>query len=84
MNNASYADYDYLREHSQLLFPGASVQVTHTDDEVIHIDVNGHRFTFEITSDDEEYVFTDGRTTFADGKSRLPLGFLLTRLPKPS
>jgi hypothetical protein len=35
---------------------------------VIHIDVNGHRFTFEITSDDAEYVFSDGRTTF-----RIPL-----------
>ena len=68
MTNSSYADYDYLREHAQRLFPGASIEVIHTDDEVIHIDVNGHRYTFEITSDDEEYVFTDGRTTF-----RIPL-----------
>jgi hypothetical protein len=64
----SYADYDYLREHAQRRFPGALIDVIHTDDEVIHIDVNAHRFTFEITSDDEEYVFTDGRTTF-----RIPL-----------
>ena len=68
MTNSSYADYAYLRAHAQLLFPGASIEVIHTDDEVIHIDVNEHRFTFEITSDDEEYVFTDGRTTF-----RIPL-----------
>ena len=68
MTNSSYADYDSLREHAQLLFPGASIEVIHTDDEVIHIEVNGHRYTFEITSDDEEYVFTDGRTTF-----RIPL-----------
>ena len=68
MTNSSYADYDYLREHAEQLFPGASIAVIHTDDEVIHIDVNRHRFTFEITSDDEEYVFTDGRTTF-----RIPL-----------
>ena len=68
MTNSSYADYDYLREHAQLLFPGTSIEVIYTDDEVIHILVNGHRFTFEITSDDEEYIFTDGRTTF-----RIPL-----------
>ena len=66
--NSSYADNEYLREHAQRLFPGASIEVIHTDDEVIHIDVVGHRFTFEITSDDEEYVFTDGRKTF-----RIPL-----------
>ena len=64
MTKDSYADYDYLRVHTERLFPGASINVIHTDDEVIHIDVNGHRFTFEITSDDEEYVFTDGRRTF--------------------
>lgn len=64
MTNSSYADYDYLREHAQRLFPGASIEVIHTDDEVIHIDVNGHRFTFEITSDDPEYKFSDGQTTF--------------------
>lgn len=68
MTNTSYADYDHLREHAQRLFPGASIKVIHTDDEVIHIDVDGHRYTFEISSDDEEYVFTDGRTTF-----RIPL-----------
>ena len=64
MTNTSYADYEYLREHAQQLFPGASIEVIHTDDEVIHIDVNGHRYTFEITSDDEMYAFSDGRTTF--------------------
>ncbi len=60
----TYADYDHLLLHAQILFPRSDIQVTHTDDEVIHIDVNGHRFTFEITSDDEEYVFTDGREAF--------------------
>ena len=64
MTNSSYADYDYLREHAQLLFPGASIEVIHTDDEMIYIDVDGHRFTFEITSEDTAYVFRDGRTTF--------------------
>jgi hypothetical protein len=60
----TYADHDHLLDHAQRLFPGAKIAVTHTDDEIIHIDVNGHRYTFEITSDDEEYVFTDGRETF--------------------
>lgn len=68
MNKSSYADHDYLREHAQRLFPGALIEVFHTDDEVIHIDVDGQRYTFEITSDDEEYAFTDGQTTF-----RIPL-----------
>ena len=60
----TYADHDHLLDHAQRLFPGAKIDVTHTDDEIIHIDVNGHRYTFEITSDDEEYVFTDGCETF--------------------
>jgi hypothetical protein len=60
----TYADHDYLLDHARRLFPGGKIQVTHTDDEVIHIDVNGHRYTFEITSEDESYVFSDGRETF--------------------
>lgn len=59
-----YADHDHLLHHAQGLFPDAAIQITHTDDEIIHIDVDGHRYTFEIGSDDDEYVFTDGRTTF--------------------
>lgn len=68
MTHARYADYDYLLDHAQRLFPSSKIEVTHTDDEIIHIDVNAQRFTFEITSDDEGYVFTDGRSTF-----RIPL-----------
>ena len=37
----------------------------HTPAEVIHIDVDGYRFTFEIGSDDDEYIFTDGKVSFA-------------------
>lgn len=59
-----FADYDHLVDHAQRLFPGASIEVTHTDDEIIYIDVDGHCFKFEITSDDEKYIFTDGRETF--------------------
>lgn len=65
MTHASYTDYDHLLIHTQRLFPSATIEITYTDDEVIHIDVDGHRFTFEITSDDEEYVFTDGKEAFA-------------------
>ena len=54
----------YLLAHAQALFPGAVVNVIHTPDEIIHIDVEGHRYTFEIGSDDDEYVFTDGVTAF--------------------
>ena len=60
----TYADHEHLLDHAQRLFPDAEIHITHTDDEIIHIDVNGHRFTFEITSDDEEYVFTDGSEKF--------------------
>lgn len=64
MSNIPYADYHHLLDQAQLQFPRAAVEVIHTDDEVIYIDVDGHRFTFEATSEDEEYLFSDGRTTF--------------------
>jgi len=57
-------DQLHLLSHAQALFPGAVIEVIHTPDEIIHIEVDGHRFTFEIGSDDDEYVFTDGHTTF--------------------
>ena len=58
------SDRLHLLSHAQALFPGAVVDVIHTPDEIVHIDVNGHRYTFEIGSDDDEYVFTDGVTAF--------------------
>lgn len=58
------ADYDYLMQHAQGRFPGTFIEVIHTPEEIIHIDVDGHRFTFEIGSDDDEYVFCDGSTSF--------------------
>jgi len=64
MLNYEPRDRDYLVIKAQALFPGSSIDVTHEPEEIIHIDVNGHRFTFEIGSDDDEYVFTDGKTTF--------------------
>ena len=58
------ADYEHLVRHAQEIFPGASINVIHTPDEIIHIDVGGHRYTFEIGSDDDEYIFCDGSTFF--------------------
>ncbi|WP_338445854.1 hypothetical protein V5F89_11950 [Pelagerythrobacter marensis] len=65
MSNDDPRDRLHLLSHAQALFPGAVINVIYTPDEIIHIDVNGHRYTFEIGSDDDEYVFTDGVTTFA-------------------
>lgn len=59
------ADYDHLLSHMQKLFPEAVINITYTDDEIIHIDVDGHRFTFEIGSDDDAYIFDDGVASFA-------------------
>jgi translation elongation factor P/translation initiation factor 5A len=50
--------------HAQALFPGAVIEVTYAPEEIIHLKVDDHRHTFEIGSDDDEYVFTDGATVF--------------------
>lgn len=57
-------DYPHLLAHAQAMFPGSHIRVNYTDDETIHIDVNGHRFTFEIGSDDDAYIFDDGVSSF--------------------
>lgn len=49
-------DRDHLLHHARLLFPGSAVAVTY-DDEIIHLDIDGVRFTFEIGSDDDAYDF---------------------------
>ena len=64
MSNDKPLDYEHLLEHAQALFPGAHILVTYTNDEIIHVDVDGHRFTFEIGSDDDTYTFSDGSTGF--------------------
>ena len=58
------ADYEHLLQHSAQLFPNSEIDVIHTPEEIIHIVVDGHRYTFEIGSDDDAYVFTDGKKTF--------------------
>jgi hypothetical protein len=58
------ADYLHLLQHAWDLFPGSDVEITYTEDETIHIDVDGHRYTFEIGSDDDAYIFSDGSSSF--------------------
>jgi hypothetical protein len=58
------ADYLHLLQHAWDLFPGSHVEIIYTEDEIIHIDVDGHRFIFEIGSDDDAYTFSDGSTSF--------------------
>ncbi len=65
MSNDKPLDWSHLLSHAQALFPGAMIDVIHTPDEIIHIDVDGHRYTFEIGSDDDEYFFTDGKASFS-------------------
>lgn len=56
-------DHDHLVHHARLQFPGSAVAVTY-DDEIIHLDIDGVRFTFEIGSDDDAYVFDGPRGSF--------------------
>ena len=65
MTHPKPADYCHLKRHASARFPRASITITHTKDERIYIEADGHRYTFEIGSDDDEYVFTDGEMTFA-------------------
>lgn len=58
------ADYLHLLQHAWDLFPGSDVEIIY-EDEIIHIDVDDHRFTFEIGSDDDAYVFSDGCTSLS-------------------
>lgn len=64
MSDDEPLDRLHLLSHAQTLFPGAVIEVIQMPDEIIHLDVNGHRYTFEIGSDDDEYLFTDGQTCF--------------------
>ncbi len=56
-------DHDHLLSHARTLFPDCMIGIVY-DNEVIHIDVGARRFTFEIGSDDDTYVFSDGQDTF--------------------
>lgn len=65
MSDQKPADYDHLMRHARSRFSGASVTITHTEDERIHIDVDGDRYTFDIGSDDDEYLFVGQLGSFA-------------------
>jgi hypothetical protein len=62
MNNSP--DYEYLMSHARDRFPGSRIEIHYTDDEIIYIDIDGHRLVFEIGSDDDFYEFSDGATSF--------------------
>ena len=77
MTVAEPIDHAHLLAHAQTLFPDSHILVTYTDDEIIYIDVDGHRYIFEIGSDDDAYVFDDGVVSFTiplflDGIRDLP------------
>jgi len=57
------ADYLHLLQHAWDLFPDANVEIIY-EDEMVHFDVDGHRYTFEIGSDDDAYVFSDNESSF--------------------
>jgi hypothetical protein len=59
------ADFDHLMRNAGDIFPNGRIVITYTDDEIIHIDVDDHRFTFEIGSDDDAYIFSDGSISFS-------------------
>lgn len=65
MSDNAPLDRLHLLSHAQALFPGAVIDVIHTPDEIIHIDADGHRYTFEIGSDDDEYLFTSEKASFS-------------------
>lgn len=57
-------DREHLLFHAQSLFLSATIELIYAPDEVIHIVVDGHSYKFEIGSDDDDYIFTDGKSTF--------------------
>ena len=68
MSDDEPLDRLHLLSHAQALFPSAVIDVIYTPDELIYIHVDGHRYSFEIGSDDDFNDFSDGQTNF-----RVPL-----------
>ena len=62
MSDDQPLDRTHLLSHAQALFPGTTIIVVYDPNDIIHM--SGRRYTFEIGSDDDEYIFTDGLTTF--------------------
>ena len=65
MTHQKPADYEHLICHVRARFPGEAVRITYTEDERIHIDVGAHRYTFDIGSDDDEYLFVGQLGSFS-------------------
>lgn len=57
-------DHAYLTAQTKRLFPDSRVLVTYPKDEVINILVDDRLFVFEIASDNDEYVFSNGDECF--------------------
>jgi len=52
------AERNYLIKEASKLYPNASITVDYDDeDEAIHLDIDGTRYTFQVGSDDDAYVF---------------------------
>jgi len=62
MPATDHPDHEHLLVHARQLFPSATIFVTYEDDEIIHVEVDQVRYTFEIGSDDDEYLFSNGQT----------------------
>lgn len=59
------SDQDHLLHYAQRLFPGACITATYDmNAEIIFLDIDARRFTFEIGSDDDAYVFVAGDDAF--------------------
>lgn len=54
----SELERQHLTRLAQALFPGARIKVTQDfDNEVIHLEIDGVLYRFEIGSDDDRYIF---------------------------
>jgi hypothetical protein len=65
MSDNEPLDRLHLLSHARALFPGSVIEVVHTPDENVYLFIDGHRYSFEIGSDDDEYFFSDGKTSFS-------------------
>ena len=55
------AERDHLISEALEVYPNASISIDYDDeDEAIHLTIDGMRFTFNVGSDDDAYVFQSG------------------------
>ncbi len=57
-------DYAHLTAQTKQLFPDSRVVVYYPTEEVIHILIDDRLFVFELGSDDECYLFSNGEEYF--------------------